>query len=223
MARHLWLIPLVMVGAVVLYRRLRRRAGQPLAAIPWEFSGPMAWVYDLVFSARIDGFYARIAQQVASRIAAGHVLDVGCGPGRLGLYLAQQAPGLTVTGIDISPWMIALARRRATAAQLADRVCFAVADVGALPFPDGQFDLVVSTLSLHHWPDPAQGLAEVRRVLKPGSKAYVYDVADWFLRLVHHGARLKVVLADRPVASEEIGPVWSVGSVPLVTSFRLER
>ena len=50
------------------------------------------------------------------------------------------------------------------------------ADVRDLPFSDGAFDLVVSTLSLHHWHDPAQGLRECLRVTAPGGQCWIYDL-----------------------------------------------
>jgi SAM-dependent methyltransferase len=53
---------------------------------------------------------------------------------------------------------------------------FLVGDVAALAFPDRSFDLVVSTLSMHHWADPATGLAEIGRVLRPGARALIWDV-----------------------------------------------
>jgi ubiquinone/menaquinone biosynthesis C-methylase UbiE len=55
-------------------------------------------------------------------------------------------------------------------------VTFRVADVRALPYPDGSIDLVVSSLSLHHWTDVPAGLAEIQRVLRPEGRACIYDV-----------------------------------------------
>jgi len=52
---------------------------------------------------------------------------------------------------------------------------FVVGDVASLPFVDGSFDLVVSTLSMHHWADPTRGLAEIGRVLQEGGRALVWD------------------------------------------------
>jgi len=57
----------------------------------------------------------------------------------------------------------------------ARRPSFLVGDVASLAFPDGSFDLVVSTLSMHHWADPTAGLAEIGRVLRPGGRALVWD------------------------------------------------
>jgi SAM-dependent methyltransferase len=48
--------------------------------------------------------------------------------------------------------------------------------VAALAFPDGSFDLVVSTLSMHHWADPTAGLTEIGRVLRPGARALIWDL-----------------------------------------------
>jgi ubiquinone/menaquinone biosynthesis C-methylase UbiE len=53
---------------------------------------------------------------------------------------------------------------------------FVVGDAAALPFADATFDLVVSTLSLHHWDDAIVGLSEIARVLRPGGKALIWDV-----------------------------------------------
>jgi ubiquinone/menaquinone biosynthesis C-methylase UbiE len=65
-----------------------------------------------------------------------------------------------------------------------------VGDVAALPFGEASFDVVVSTLSAHNWPDPAAGLAELYRVLRPGGVAWVYDLADWITRPERHGPGL---------------------------------
>lgn len=121
--------------------------------------------------------FRRIAADIAAVAPEGaRVLEVGCGPGRLSLQLVRQH-GLDVTGLDLDPRMIE--RARANADRLGDGdkrwPSFLVGDVASLTFPDGSFDLVVSSLSMHHWADPTAGLAEIGRVLSPGGRALVWD------------------------------------------------
>jgi ubiquinone/menaquinone biosynthesis C-methylase UbiE len=136
-----------------------------------------AAAYDTLSRLLLGSLVGRIAADVAAAAPAGaRVLEVGCGPGRLSIRLARQH-GLDVTGVDLDPAMIARARANADRAGNGDqrRPSFLVGDVAALAFPDGSFDMVVSTLSLHHWADPAAGLAEIGRVLRPGARALVWD------------------------------------------------
>jgi ubiquinone/menaquinone biosynthesis C-methylase UbiE len=80
-----------------------------------------------------------------------------------------------VTGLDLDPALIARARADADRPGNSDqrRPSFVVGDVAALAFPDGSFDLVVSTLPMRHWADPTAGPAEIGRVLRPGAQALV--------------------------------------------------
>ena len=128
--------------------------------------------------------YRRVINEVLARSLppGATVLDVGTGPGRVPLQLAQQAPQLRIHGLDLSPEMIAFATQRASSAGVGDRVTFTTADVADLPVPDGSADLVVSTLSLHHWEDLAGGLREISRVLAPGGEAWIYDLRHVLLR-----------------------------------------
>ncbi|GEK21259.1 class I SAM-dependent methyltransferase [Cellulomonas xylanilytica] len=116
--------------------------------------------------------YRRVARDVTDlRLPAGsRVLDVGTGPGTLPRLIAASAPGLQVDAVDVAPEMIAWAQQTET-----PRVTYTVADVESLPWPDATFDVVVSSLSQHHWGDAAAGLREIRRVLRPGGQAWVYD------------------------------------------------
>jgi SAM-dependent methyltransferase len=124
----------------------------------------------------------------AARVGADRVgTDIGCGPGYLAIDLAHMAPGLRVTGVDLSNAMLTQAIENATAAGLAHQVDCRTGDAAALPFPDASLDLVVSTLSLHHWDDPARVLNEIARVLRPGGAFLVFDLrrdvgpAPWLL------------------------------------------
>jgi ubiquinone/menaquinone biosynthesis C-methylase UbiE len=138
-----------------------------------------AGVYDGMSGLVLGSFFDRIAADVAAVAPGGaRVLEVGCGPGRLSLRLARQHM-LDVTGVDLDPAMIERARTNADRAGDGDerdlRPSFLVGDVASLAFPDGSFDLVVRTLSMHHWADPTAGLAEIGRVLRSGGRALVWD------------------------------------------------
>jgi len=102
-------------------------------------------------------------------VRAGQAVDLGCGPGHLLVELARAAPDLQLTGIDLSEEMLDKAEGRVRQACLAERISLKKGDAARIPFPDGSLDLVVSTLSLHHWSDPVGALDEIARVLRrPG-------------------------------------------------------
>ncbi|HTI32396.1 MAG TPA: class I SAM-dependent methyltransferase [Miltoncostaea sp.] len=121
-----------------------------------------------------DGDYGRTAAALApaadalvdvAGIRAGDlVLDVGCGTGNASL--AAAARGARVRAVDPSPGLVDLARERATAAG-AD-VEAQVGDAGALPFPDGAFDAVISSFAVIFAPDAEAAVREMVRVARPG-------------------------------------------------------
>jgi len=157
-----------------MWRELLRRFHPE--GIPW----PATILYDRISRSRIFlDHYRLVADDIAAACPRGRILDVGTGPGRLLSALHARAPDLELTGVDISAAMVATARRNMARAGLAEVVDIREAAAGRLPFPDDSFDAVVSTGAIHHWKDPAAGLAEVHRVLRPGGWALMYDlVAD---------------------------------------------
>ncbi len=138
-----------------------------------------AFLYDLLLQVLFVGKERAFRNRVAdlARLAPGEsVLDVGCGTGTLAI-VAKQRVGAAgkVSGIDASPAMISRARQKALTAS-AD-VDLRVAAAEALPWPDAEFDVVLSTAMLHHLPDDARGrcLHEIRRVLKPKGRLLAVD------------------------------------------------
>ena len=95
------------------------------------------------------------------------ILDVGCGTGRLLRRLTEAYPHAAALGVDPAPGMVRVARRNGLEA--------VVGSAEALPLPDRAFDLVVTTMSFHHWGDQVAGLAEIRRVLAPGGHLLLVD------------------------------------------------
>jgi len=163
--RRIALLGLVLAGATGVLRRVRSQAkpadgGVLIADVP---------LYDRVTGWLLGSFYDGVADDLAAAVApAASVLDVGCGPGHLAARLADR--GLAVTGIDLDPAMIARAEQR-----LGSRAALTTADVASLPYSDSTFDVVVSTISMHHWADQTTGLAEIGRVLKRGGVALIFD------------------------------------------------
>ena len=144
--------------------------------------------------------YRRVVADVSAANLPGgaNVLDVGTGPGRLPVEIARRSPQVRVTGLDVSPRMIEAA---AAAIEPGQQVTAEVGDVAKLPYRDGSVDLVVSTLSQHHWPDRAAALAELVRVLAPGGRIWIYD-----LRRALRTARVAAAVAF-PGSEVRIEPV----------------
>lgn len=141
-------------------------------AIPYPFTR----LYALVASTlMVEGYYGRVAAQVLGRVRSGRVLDIGTGPGRLPIAIAAANGAVHVTGLDLSEDMVAVASRLA-AKRGVPNVDFRTGSAGELPFGDGEFDLVISTLSFHHWKDPGRALDEACRVLRSGGEAWIYDM-----------------------------------------------
>jgi ubiquinone/menaquinone biosynthesis C-methylase UbiE len=136
----------------------------------------MGWFHD-TFSFR--GQWRELRQRTAdlARIQPGEqVLDVGCGTGTLAIEVARRVGTVgRVAGVD--PGTQQIARARAKGARRHLPIDFQIGVIEQLPFPDQTFDVVLSTLMMHHLPAPLkrQGLAEIARVLKPGGRLVIAD------------------------------------------------
>jgi len=119
-----------------------------------------------------------------SGITRGHALEIGPGPGYLGLEWLKLTQGTTLTGLDVSPDMQALATRNAQTYGLAGRAQYQPGSCDNLPFADNTFDAVFSNGSLHEWATPCRAFDEIWRVLKPGGLYFISDLRRDMSRVI---------------------------------------
>jgi ubiquinone/menaquinone biosynthesis C-methylase UbiE len=151
----------------------------------WERSAPD---YDRKIASFEKGPFSGGREWIGER-ATGRILDVATGTGRNFPHFPASA---TVTGIDLSPAMLTLARRRAS--DLGREIALEHGDAVQLPFDASTFDTVVCALSLCSIPDPAAAIGEMKRVLTPGGRLVLVDhirstwppifVAQWLLERI---------------------------------------
>ncbi len=159
--------------------------------------------YDLInrlFTWRLDERWRKRAARACLAAGPTRVVDLACGTGDLALRLADLAEaGVEVIGVDFSEPMLEVARAKAQARGLADRVSFLWADAAELPFEDASVDAVGIAFGFRNltWKNPHvdRHLAEVLRVLAPGGRFVIVEssqprsaafrsVVHWYQRAV---------------------------------------
>jgi len=109
-------------------------------------------------------------------ITNGKVLEIGHGPGYVGLEWLKRTADTCLVGLDISPDMQALAQRNAQEYGLAERTQYHLGSCDKLPFENDTFDAVFTSGSLHEWANPCGAFNEIWRVLKPGGRYFIADL-----------------------------------------------
>lgn len=134
---------------------------------------PVAPTYDRLNRIMTAGLDRRWRHHAVSQLSvfSSHlsVLDVACGTGDMMVELTKY--GYTVTGVDLSEQMLAVARRKAASAR------FQLADAEALPFAAASFDAVTCAFGVRNFVHLEQGLGEMVRVLKPGGRMAILELA----------------------------------------------
>lgn len=185
-------MPLSWTGIGVLYVVLAVLSGTVWAAPAW--STALVAVIALIFLAgggcywyaTRRGKFAVWREVLATLPPPQRVLDLGCGRGAVSILAALQFPGARVDGIDL--WRKVdqsgngpdAALANATENGVADRAAFHTGDMTALPFGDGEYELVTASLAIHniHSADSrATAITEAWRVLRPGGRLVIIDIS----------------------------------------------
>lgn len=152
---------------------MARRFPRYIPALSFRWLTPL---YDplLKWGMREETFKRRLLEQVNLQPGQ-RALDLGCGTGTLTVMLKQSVPGAQVTGLDGDEQVLAIAREKARQSGLDISWDFGLAY--ELPYPESSFDVVLSSLVIHHLtrPDKVRTFREANRVLRPGGGFHLLD------------------------------------------------
>lgn len=118
-------------------------------------------------------FEAEHLLKVVAPRGSERAIDVACGPGTLARVFSPHV--LSIIGFDLTPAMLARARKEAASLGLKNFIAIR-GNALSMPFPDRSFDLAVTSYSIHHIPDGAAAIREIARILKPGGKFGLLDM-----------------------------------------------
>jgi len=154
---------------------------------------------------------------ITSGITNGFALEIGPGPGYLGLEWLKKTESTMLIAVEISPEMTKIAERNAREYGLEGRVKYVKGDAYQIPFDDNTFDGVFSNGSLHEWSQPIRVFDEVYRVLKPRAKYFISDMrrdmnpfVRWFMRLMAKPKEIRPGLVSSINASYTTDEIRSV-------------
>lgn len=133
-----------------------------------------AEIFDEFAKGMRDKGWNGVTEMISSGIHGGDILEIGPGPGYVGLELAKQVNPRTFTGCEISPAMIRIAEKNAKEYGIAAR--YVQGNGMNMPLPDVSFDCVISNGSMHEWENPVEVFDEIYRVLRPGGRYCITDM-----------------------------------------------
>ena len=182
-----------------------------------RFPSFAARLYDgLMKTKAIDLHYREIAQDLVSRISQGRLLDVGTGPGRLLLEIHKLNPRIELFGLDIAAAMVEQAKRNLAGID----VDLCQENIRATDYRDDFFDLVTCSGSFYLWDKPEEGLEEVRRILRGGQSAYLYETHKDFEK-DELWSMMKTSLRDENLLRRVAGPRFMMKQLKM--TYRVEE
>jgi ubiquinone/menaquinone biosynthesis C-methylase UbiE len=148
-------------------------------------------IYDGMMRRLRDKGWMETDHIIRSGITKGLALEIGPGPGYLGLEWLKKTEGTILRGLDISPDMIKIAERNAKEYGYEDRVKYITGDSKQIPFGENEIDALFTNGSLHEWSQPKKIFDEIYRVLRPGGKYFISDLrrdihpfVKWFMYFI---------------------------------------
>jgi len=185
--------------------------------------------YDKMMRRMRDKGWLETKSIMQAEISLGIVLEVGPGPGYLGLEWLKNTDGTILKGLDISEDMIAIAERNAAEYDLEDRVTYVQGDACVMPFEDDYFDGVFTNGSLHEWAHPEAIINEIARVLKTGGNYCISDLRrdmssfiKWFMWFVTRPKEIRPGLLTSIQASYIVPEIESMLSKTQLKGWRVK-
>lgn len=130
--------------------------------------------YDAMDFTEVNAAFAKLAIELGPQ--SGIVLDAGTGTARIPIIICQQCPQWQIIGIDLAQNMLLIGSKNVEHAGLQKQIALELVDSKQLPYPDGQFEMVISNSLIHHLPNPQPFLLEIKRVLKPNGAILIRDL-----------------------------------------------
>jgi len=187
-------------------------------------------MYDRMMRRMRDKGWLETREILKAGIDRGLALEVGPGPGYLGLEWLKKSKGTSLKAVEISPAMIQIARRNAEEYGFADRVEYVKGDAGKIPFDDDLFDGAFTNGSLHEWADPKAVFKEIHRLLKPGGRYCVSDLrrdmhplVKWFMQAVTKPKEIRPGLRSSIKAAYLVKEIEALLRECIPGGYRLEK
>lgn len=187
-------------------------------------------IYDRMMRRFRDKGWLEVNLLLKAGICSGLALEVGPGPGYLGLEWLRKTEGTHLKGLDISPEMIEIAKKNAREYNLEERVTYFKSDAQKMPFEESSFDAVFTNGSLHEWSGPKKIFDEIYRVLKPKGRYCISDLRrdmnpflKWFMKLMTKPKEIKPGLVSSINASYTVDEAQRILKETKLRECRVEK
>ncbi|MFQ6052227.1 MAG: class I SAM-dependent methyltransferase [Candidatus Hydrothermarchaeota archaeon] len=187
-------------------------------------------IYDKMMRRMRDKGWLETNLILKAGICSGLALEVGPGPGYLGLEWLKRTEATHLKGLDLSPDMIEIAKRNAKEYNLEDRVEYVESDARKMPFEDNSFDAVFTNYSLHEWSEPGKIFNEIYRILKPKGRYCISDlrrdinpIVKWFMKSVTKPKEIKPGLTSSTNASYTVDEIQEILKETKLQAYKVKK